>query len=75
MALLVRREAQLRANQERFHDASQILHDLEKNLRTSVKKQKVWKKKIMVKIVVASLQQNVERQRRLLERLDRTNQV
>ena len=75
MALLARREAQLRANEERFHQESQILHNLEKDLRTSVRKQKIWKKKIMVKIVVASLQQNRNRQHQLIQRLDRINQV
>ena len=75
MALLARREAQLRANEERFNQESQILHNLEKDLRTSVRKQKIWKKKIMVKIVVASLQQNRNRQHQLIQRLDRINQV
>ena len=75
MALLQRLQLQLRAHQLAYREASQALLDLERDFRAAEKKFKIDKKKIMLKIVIALIQQNTFRQRILFRRLDQLNQV
>jgi hypothetical protein len=75
MALIVRRQAQLRAKELQFVNAAEIHRDLEADLRALVDRQSAWKQKIMFKIMVASIRQEVARQRRLYQRLERINRV
>ena len=75
MAQLAQREARFRVLEERYNDVNQILKNLEKELRSSVKRQKKWKAKIMVQIVVSTLKQNMDRQQRLFQSLERINRV
>ena len=75
MALLAVREAQLRAKQVQLDDATRVLEGLETDLRDLIEQQSVWKQKILYKIMLASVRQNVVRQRRLFQRLERINRV
>ena len=63
MALLAVREAQLRAKQVQLDDATRVLEGLETDLRDLIEQQSVWKQKILYKIMLASVRQNVVRQR------------
>jgi hypothetical protein len=75
MALMAQRQAQLRAKELHFVNATAIHRDLEADLRTLVEQQSTWKQRIMFKIMVASIRQEVARQRRLYQRLERINRV
>lgn len=75
MAQLAQREARFRVLEERYNDVNQILKNLEKELKSSVKRQKKWKAKIMLQIVVSTLKQNMDRQQRLFQSLERINRV
>ena len=75
MALLALREAQFRAKQVQLDNANRILEGLETDLRDLVEQQSIWKQKILYKIMLASVRQNVAQQRRLLQRLERINHV
>ena len=75
MANIQRRQLQLRAHQLAYREASQALLVLERNFRAAEKKFKISKKKIMLKIVIALIQQNAFRQRILFRRLDQLNRV
>jgi len=75
MALIAQREAQLRAKEAQFADATRVLEGLEADLRDLIEVQSAWKQKILYKIMLASLRQNVARQRRLFQRMERINNV
>jgi len=75
MALLVFREAQLRAKQVQLDNANQVLEGLETDLRDLMEQQSIWKQKMLYKIMLASVRQNVARQRRLFQRFERINHV
>jgi hypothetical protein len=75
MAQLQRHQLQLRANQMALREANRVLAEHERDLLVVENRFKVWKKKIMVKIVLALIQQNVFRQRLLFRRLEQLNRV
>jgi hypothetical protein len=75
MALLQRRQVQLRAAQLVLIEANRVLAEHEQNLHEAERHFKNCKKRVMLKIVLALIQQNVCRQRLLFRRLDQLNRV
>ena len=75
MALLQRQQIQVRANQLVLRDANLLLAEHERDLLAAENRFKIWKKKIMIKITLAIIQQNQFRQRLLFRRLEQLNRV
>ena len=71
----VRPQIQLRANQVVLREANRVLAEHERDLVVVESRFKVLKKKIMIKIVLALIQQNIFRQRLLFRRLELLNRV
>ena len=72
---LVRPQLQLRANQVVLREANRVLAEHERDLVVIESRFKILKKKIMIKIVLALIQQKGFRQRLLFRRLDQLNKV
>ena len=75
MALLQRQQIQVRANQLVLREANLLLAEHERDLLATENRFKIWKKKIMIKVTLAIIQQNQFRQRLLFRRLEQLNRV
>ena len=72
---LVRPQLQLRADQLVLREANRVLAEHKRALVVVESRFKILKKKIMIKIVLALIQQNHFRQRLLFRRLEQLNRV